>query len=563
MIRKVRIIWQVFFLVLFFALLYAATQLRMAGWPVAVAAWVDPLIGIVTTAAEARLDALVRLACVIGVIAAGVLALGPGKPSRLRNRLAGLIVLGAAVAFLTGSEIDFHRPLAMGLGVIVVTFFLGRAFCGWMCPFGTIHHFVGWLGNLRRSRQEKLAVADYRRFFVLKYYVLVAVLVAAVFGVQQAGLLDPIALLTRSAGTTVLPALDAAGVSAGGDAYRRWAWFPQAHYVRGVWLIGGVFVALLLANLWIPRFFCKTLCPLGALLGIVSGLSPFRHRRRAETCTDCRLCEAVCPSAAEPARKLRISECIVCFNCSDACPRGAIRFGPAGGPHAHERTAPDMSRRGLLAAAAVGFSAWPLGRLIDAHRARPDERAIRPPGALGEEAFLAACIKCGLCLRACPTGVIQPAGDQAGAEGLWTPVMDYKLGYCEYNCTACGQACPTGAIRELTLDQKQGRGEFAANGPVRLGAAFVNRGRCLPWSTLTPCVVCQEVCPVSPKAIYLERVQVVDRQGQTRWVQRPWVDPGLCIGCGICSHKCPVTDSPGIYVTAINATRDTKQRLVL
>ena len=563
MIRKVRITWQVFFLVLFFALLYVATQLRLGGWPVAVAAWIDPLIGIVTTVAGARLDQWLRLSCVAGVVAAGVLALGPGKGGVLRNRLAGLIVLIAGAAFLGGAEIDFHRPAAMGLGVIVATIFLGRAFCGWVCPFGTIHHFVSWVGNIPRSRQEKIAAADYRRFFVLKYYLLVAVLVAAAFGVQQAGLLDPIALLTRSVTATVLPAIDAAGVSVGGDAYRHWAWFPQTHYVSGAWVIGGLFVALLLANLWIPRFFCKVLCPLGALLGIVSVLSPFRHRRRTETCTDCGLCEAVCPSGAEPARKLRVSECIVCFNCSDACPTGAIRFGPAGGPHTHERTAADMSRRGLLAAAAAGFSAWPFGRLIDAHRARPDERAVRPPGALGELPFLAACIKCDQCLRACPTGVIQPATDQTGAEGLWTPVMDYALGYCEYNCTACGEACPTGAIRELTLDRKQGRGEFAQHGPIRIGAAFVNRGRCLPWSTLTPCIVCQEVCPVSPKAIYLERVRVVNRRGQTLWVQRPWVDPSLCIGCGICSHKCPVADSPGIYVTAINATRDKTHRLIL
>jgi len=563
MIRKVRIVWQVFFLGLFFALLYLATQLRMDGWPVALAAWADPLIGIVTTAAGARLDQWLRLVCVGGGVLAGALALWPGKPSRTRNRLAGMIVLAAGAAFLAGGEFDFHRPLAVGLAVVVATIFVGRAFCGWVCPFGTIQHFIGWLGNVARSPRERIAAGGYRRLFVLKYYVLVAVLAASAFGVQQAGLLDPIALLTRSVTATLLPALDAAGVSVGPDAYRHWAWFPQEHYARGGWLIAAVFVGLLLANLWIPRFFCKALCPLGAFLGVLSGLSPFRHRRREADCTDCGLCDAVCPSAAEPARQLRNSECIVCFNCSDACGAGAVRFGAAAGASARELARPDMSRRGLLAAAVGGLLAWPFARITGAHRARPDKLAVRPPGALGEQEFLAACVKCDQCARACPTGVIQPASDQTGWEGLWTPVMDYKLGYCEYNCTACTRVCPTGAIRPLTLDEKQGRGEFEKAGPVRLGTAFVNRGRCLPWSTLTPCIVCQEVCPVSPKAIYIERVRVTDRRGKTVWVQRPWVDPSRCIGCGICSHKCPIEDSPAIYVTAINATRDQARRLIL
>jgi len=562
MIRKVRIVWQLFFVVLFFALLYLATQLRMDGWPVALMAWADPLIGIVTTAASAQMDQWVRLLCVGCFILGSAMALWPGRPNRLRNWLAGLIVLAAGAGFLAGSQIDFYRPLALGLVVIVASVFLGRAFCGWVCPFGAIQHFVGWLGNIPRSRKERIAVGGYRRLFVLKYYVLAAVLVAAALGVQQAGLLDPIALLTRSVTATVLPAVDAAGIHIGGDGYRHWAWFTQEHHVVGGWLIAAAFVTLLLANLWVPRFFCKAVCPLGALLGVLSGSSLFRHRRCEGECTDCGLCDAVCPTAAEPDRQLRIAECIVCFNCSDACPTGAMRFDAAAAD-SRERVGPDMSRRGLLAAAAVGFSAWPFGRMIAPCRTRPDSRAVRPPGSLAEQQFLAACIKCNQCARACPTGVIQPAIDQTGWEGLWTPVMDYKLGYCEYNCTACGAACPTGAIRALSLDEKQGRGEFAKAGPVRLGTAFVNRGRCLPWSTLTPCIVCQEVCPVSPKAIYIERVRLVNRQGKTVWLQRPWVDPKRCIGCGICSHKCPVTDSPAIYVTGINATRDKARRLIL
>jgi ferredoxin len=73
---------------------------------------------------------------------------------------------------------------------------------------------------------------------------------------------------------------------------------------------------------------------------------------------------------------------------------------------------------------------------------------------------------------------------------------------CQLNCTICGQVCPTSAIRPITLAEKQGTGDFAQVGPIRLGTAFVDESRCLPWAMDKPCIVCQENCPVSPKAIY-------------------------------------------------------------
>jgi ferredoxin len=106
-------------------------------------------------------------------------------------------------------------------------------------------------------------------------------------------------------------------------------------------------------------------------------------------------------------------------------------------------------------------------------------------------------------MRVCPTNVIQPAILAAGVEGLWTPRLDFRLGTsgCQHNCIACGHVCPTGAIRALALDERMGRGAHAAAGPIRIGTAFMDRGRCLPWAMGTPCIVCQENCPVSPKAI--------------------------------------------------------------
>ncbi len=108
-------------------------------------------------------------------------------------------------------------------------------------------------------------------------------------------------------------------------------------------------------------------------------------------------------------------------------------------------------------------------------------------------------------------------------QGLWTPAINYRIGRsgCQPNCIACGQVCPTAAIRPLSLEEKLGRGDFAAQGPIRMGTAFVDRGRCLPWALDRPCLVCHELCPVSPKAIFVRTVFETIRDGQELPAQGP------------------------------------------
>ncbi|MDM8008954.1 MAG: 4Fe-4S dicluster domain-containing protein [Phycisphaerae bacterium] len=397
-----------------------------------------------------------------------------------------------------------YQGLIWSLVILIPTLLLGRLFCNWICPFGILHHFVGWIFN-RRSTPGRIASNRYRPMYQTKYYVLAAMLAAAVFGSLQIGLLDPICLLHRSLTVSVLPALNMPPVFV--EIFGN----PKLHQLG--WVVGGIALFLVGMNLVIPRFFCRTLCPLGALLGAASRFSLWRIDRDPNRCTECGLCDRNCEGACDPGGKLRKSECFVCFNCIDSCPHGALRFAflPA---RIGEVAWPDASRRRAILAVVAGVIFYPFTKLAGKTTRDFSSKAIRPPGSVEEQEFLARCLKCGQCIRVCPTNVLQPAMLETGLEGMWTPVMNFRMGFCQLNCTACGHVCPTGAIQRLTVEQKQGLGRFASAGPIRLGTAHYDLGRCLPWSKNIPCVVCEEVCPTSPKAIHTEQRLLLVRDGK-------------------------------------------------
>jgi ferredoxin len=215
----------------------------------------------------------------------------------------------------------------------------------------------------------------------------------------------------------------------------------------------------------------------------------------------------------------------------------------------------DLKRRSILVAGAAG-----VGSVLLVHTsAQGEDRTfnpalIRPPGSASEQDFLGKCIRCGECMKVCPTNAIQPAFTEGGIAGLWTPVLKMKLGYCEYECNLCSQVCPTHAIELLTLEAKQ---------KIRIGTAFFDRNRCLPYASARTCIVCEEHCPTPKKAIWFEEVQVMKPDGTLTTVKQPRVDPDLCIGCGICENKCPITDQRGVYVSSVGETRNPKNQALL
>ena len=488
----------------------------------------------------------------------------------------------AAITVLTTGVVP--GALIYSLVIFVTAVFLGRAFCGWVCPMGTLNHIVSEARKKIGAKKliERNKTRPYQK---IKYLILIGVLVTALFGSAIGGLVDPISLATRGLTVTALPWIDwilgGALKSMGQSNIAVLQHTSDAVYdaASGAFLQSGglsfsggilitlVFVAVLIANLWIMRFWCRGLCPLGAMLGVSGSAGILTLKKDSEACTDCGLCQKSCSGAASPrpGDLWHRSECDLCMNCVASCKDEAIQFGlsTAGITKSKkdERTLPDFSRRQLIASTAAAAAIVPTLRtgILTSADGRPDPSCIRPPGAVEEREFLKRCIRCAQCMKICPNNALHPALDEAGIEGLWSPVLIAKKGYCEPTCTLCTQVCPTAAIKRVTENQKTGKNQEEM---VRIGTAFFDRGRCLPWAMGIPCTVCEEFCPVSPKAIWLETVEV-EVLGKKVALKRPYVDPAKCNGCGACEFVCPVHDRAAIRVTSAGESRSSTNQLLL
>src|SRR5271166_5108632 len=490
-------------------------------------------------------------------------------PVRLFFELDPLVALVNALA-----SHALYRGLLWSLLILLPTLFLGRFFCGWICPMGTLQHFVGNMPSEAKRGKQRIEANRYKRWQTGKYVVLIAGLVAAFFGSAVIGWIDPFSLLVRSFGLSLLPAFNfgaqaaltplehshIGAVKTTGETLHTFLHYTvlylrQPHYAQGVFL-GILFIAILAASLRVTRLWCRAICPLGALLGAVSRWSLLGLHKDAANCEHCNRCLLDCQGGDDPIGGVpcRKAECVMCMNCVGACPHDGIVFRFF--RKETEVASPDLGRRRTLTGIAAGAAVVPLMRANTGMGKSRNEHLLRPPGSLDEADFLSRCIRCGECMKVCPNTALHPALDQAGLEGLWTPMVVPRIGYCEPSCVLCSEVCPTGAIWQITPREKGWVvGVGTKSQPIRLGTAFYDRGRCLPLAMATECIVCEEWCPTTPKAIYLRPADVAGREGQLRSVRQPYVDPALCVGCGACEHTCPVKDAPAVYVSSVGESR--------
>jgi len=447
----------------------------------------------------------------------------------------------ASYLLATGSWTWLLLPALL---MVVATLALGRFFCGWICPLGTILDLL--TARIRKTAPIKALRGNTR------YWLLLPLLSASLFNLNLIGLLDPIAILLRGMTFLLHPLLGLAAREGWTGLYRligerRDGLAPAYDLLRDnllpfrdtIYPLALLSAVMLLAIIALERFetrnWCRNLCPLGTLLGWLGRFSPFQ-RLPSSLCADCGTCRELCPTGFEQER-LDKGECIICMDCQRGCPQGRVSFRPAPGLKGAGPLLPE--RRVLLGGMAAGVLL-----AVPARFRHPEQqsRLLRPPGVRSEDEFLERCVRCGECMKVCLKSALYPAAWQAGLTGLYTPLVIPRLGYCEYNCTLCGQVCPTGAIPALPVEEK--RREV-------IGKAVFDKNHCLPFARRIDCIVCEEHCPIPEKAIRSREVTTVGPDGASRVVKEPYVLEEICNGCGICENVCPLETKAGIEVFAV------------
>ncbi len=461
-------------------------------------------------------------------------------------------LLGFSTTFAARTFILKSIPAVI---LLFMTLFLGRFFCGWICPLGTV---IDGSDRIIGTRHDHKIHFQFRW---LKLGILVVVLFTALFSVQLAGFVDPIPLFTRTTVTFLYPFFvlftEALFGFLGSFSFIEESVFRIHESLRGFLLpiqavpfrsgipIAFIFLLILILGYVNKRFWCRNLCPLGALLGIFSRTRLYR-RRVSDDCTSCGLCRTHCRmDAINPDYKTTNQmECISCMDCQKICPVKAIDFRFVAKP---KSTRVDFSRRKFVTAGAAGLLSVGIMKISFSS---PKEKGyvIRPPGSLEESDFLNRCVRCGECVRICSTSGagLHYAILESGWEGIWTPILIPQVGYCEYNCNLCTQVCPTGAIHPLTLSEKK---------DIKMGTAHFDKTRCIPWYYGENCLVCEEHCPLPEKAIRFREENTITIDGKETSVLLPYVDEMLCIGCGICANRCPVEGEKGIFLTCVDEER--------
>ncbi|MFQ5685594.1 MAG: DUF6599 family protein [Candidatus Scalindua sp.] len=473
-------------------------------------------------------------------------------------RMSPLSAIGAMVAAK-----EFIVRYWPAIVVLAASLFLGRFFCGWICPLGTTLDITDHLLKKQRNRVS-YKIYDAKR---LKYYLLAFLLLSLFIGHQMVGWFDPISIATNAYTIVIHPYLISlinslfnflhkfyfiSFVSDRVHVLIKEALFAMhAPFFRGHLIFLIVLFAIIFLGLFYKRYWCRNLCPLGALFALFSDWSLFKRVVGEHVCDSCDSCKIDCKMGAidDTGRKTQAGECILCMKCQDICPTGAVRFAFKQPPE--QEVSINLTKRGFITACVSSAVATPLLSLnFQKKKSQGNLEIIRPPGSLPEDNFRAKCIRCGECMRVCKTNGLHPTILEADLSGMWTPQLIPRIGYCAHDCVLCTRVCPSGAITRLSKEKKK---------RLAIGKARIDRNRCIPWVGYArlpdldknwedvSCGVCEEVCPVPTKAIHFNTY--VHSNGKE--IRRVYVREEACIGCGFCENVCPVNGRSAIVVEGI------------
>ncbi len=472
------------------------------------------------------------------------------------------------------------------VAVIILTALFGRVYCSAVCPMGILQDCVLWIKKRfkRKFRYRFYSPMNYLRYPFLALPV-IAYLAGTVFfitlldpysnfGRIVSDFLQPVYIFLNNTGARMLEKVNVFFLYPENSSMSGWAAYIFPAFILGliIWM-----------SLKWGRLYCNTICPVGTLLGLLSGISLFRIKIVEDRCTKCGKCAFTCKATCINIKKQNVdfSRCVGCFNCISACPEDAVRYLAPVRQKSRPQETDDLRRKMLVSGGFLFLGLFGLGKYTFARGSRsfmaqgvnsgtsgsprsgllqnnrfgsdtlqglkstlpkvvphnkvpttiePEKHfTVTPPGSLGIRHFTDTCTACHLCISACPTQVLQPSVFEYGIMGLMQPYMDYETNYCNFECVICSEVCPTGAILSLTLEAKK---------TVQIGKVNLILPNCVVKTDNTACGSCSENCPT-------QAVHMVPYTGE---LTIPEIKPEICVGCGACEHACPVRPFRAIYV---------------
>jgi polyferredoxin len=496
--------------------------------------------------------------------------------------------------------LNFH--LAAAAIFVIITLLIGRFYCSAICPLGIFQDVISRLTNI--GKKNRFNYRPSRKPLVILRFVLLAVFLAALAtGISViTALLEPYSAFGRMVSQIFGPVYQWGNNVLAGFAERSGSY---AFYSVDVWMKSAAALIVAISTFVIVgvfawksgRGYCNTVCPVGALFGIVTKFSLIKPSVDKEKCNSCGLCAKNCKASCIDSvnKEIDYLRCVFCFNCIAICPKKSVTFslrnpfgaktsgtrkssgtintsqsknnaevdgnlsinGNINGDMNDKLTGGNLARRGLISGAALlilGFIVRPFARTyefafdgglapVQDKKAPSRKTPVIPPGADSARYFRKHCAGCQLCVTVCPNQVLRPSNK---VSNFMQPHMSFERGYCRPECVKCSEVCPTGAILPITAAEKSS---------IQIGVAVWNNDLCVVNTDKVVCDLCSRKCPAGAIAMIPKIPMPEPGADDKTSLKIPMIDTNRCIGCGACELLCPSRPYSAIYVEGVGSHR--------
>lgn len=436
--------------------------------------------------------------------------------------------------------------------ILVITILTGRTYCSFLCPLGILQDIFGRIGGKVKKRFRRYGFR--KPHTILRYSILTVTLVLTMtWGVYILTLLDPYSIFGRTmtyfAKPVVLLLNNLLSQIFGKFDIYTFVHAPLTGFTPASYIIPGTFFLLVgILSFAHGRLYCNTFCPVGTFLGLLSKVSVLRIKFDDSQCSKCGRCALACKSSCIDFlnKDIDLSRCVGCFNCLKSCPDKALEYNIISFKRKTTEAATskeegfDSGRRNVIAGTLLvlfglrGSVSLAQNKTVPVPKKASTVKEKRifpvsPPGSASISNFTSNCTACSLCVSVCPNNVLVPSVSEYSLTSIMQPHLNFRKGFCAYECVRCIEVCPTGAMLPLMIDAKK---------LTQIGKAVFIKDNCIVNTEKTACGACTESCPT--KAVHM-----IPFEGK---LVIPEMKDEICIGCGHCEFACPTSPYKAIFV---------------